>query len=80
MRLLGAVRPQVGDTLPPMKLRTLTLGLALSVVPAVLAAQSTPSVGDLAPELSLVGTDGSDYVLSETMEGPRVVIFFRGTW
>ncbi len=46
-----------------------------------LAAQAErPAVGDSAPALELVDTDGVSHTLSEAGEGPRIIIFFRGSW
>jgi len=44
------------------------------------SAQSPlPEVGSAAPPLELVAADGSRHSLA-TIDGPRVLIFYRGLW
>jgi hypothetical protein len=58
----------------------IVLGASLLALPTFLGAQERPEVGDAAPPLSLTGTDGATYSLSEATEAPRIVVFFRGAW
>jgi hypothetical protein len=53
---------------------------AVSTAATLATAGSTaPTVGSAAPELSLAAADGSSRSLA-AIEGPKVLIFYRGLW
>ncbi len=55
------------------------LAAAIAIVPTVSAEPPPPSVGSEAPPLELQGADGSSRSLA-AIDGPRVLIFYRGLW
>ena len=52
---------------------------AATVALTASAGSPLPEVGSAAPPLELVATDGSRHSLA-TIDGPRVLIFYRGLW
>jgi hypothetical protein len=58
--------------------RFVLLAAAAAAVPAF-AAAPVPKIGSVAPALDLPAADGSRRSLA-AIDGPRVLIFYRGLW
>ncbi len=61
-----------------LKLHLIVSQLLLSS--AVIFGQGTPEVGQTSPTLILESTEGIAHNLALNQEGPRIVLFFRGSW
>ncbi len=59
--------------------RFVLLAAAATIAVPALAASPMPEVGSAAPPLDLPAADGSHRSLAE-IDGPRVLIFYRGLW
>ena len=59
--------------------RFVMIGLAATVALPTFAQSPMPAVGSAAPPLELAAADGSHRSLA-TIDGPRVLIFYRGLW
>jgi hypothetical protein len=59
--------------------RFVLVGLAATVALPAFAQSPPPAVGSAAPPLELAAADGSHRSLA-TIDGPRVLIFYRGLW
>jgi len=59
--------------------RFVLVGLAATVALPTFAQLPMPAVGSSAPPLELAAADGSHRSLA-TIDGPRVLIFYRGLW
>ncbi len=66
-----------------MNMKSLTRFVLLTAAAAaavpLLAATPMPEVGSVAPSLDLPAADGSRASLAK-IDGPRVLIFYRGLW
>lgn len=59
--------------------RFVLFAAASTVAATTLAASPGLEVGSAAPPLDLASADGSNRSLAE-IDGPRVLIFYRGLW
>ena len=59
--------------------RFVLVGLAATLSLPASAESPLPAVGSAAPPLELAAADGSHRSLA-TIDGPRVLIFYRGLW